>query len=66
MKFAPPPRTRQDTEAIWDGVINGDVRLIGSDHSPWPKEQEALAQRALLRDPLRRARHRDAAAGPLE
>jgi len=40
MKFAPPPRTHEDTEAIWDGVVNGDVQVIGSDHSPWPKEQK--------------------------
>jgi dihydropyrimidinase len=40
MKFAPPPRTREDTAAIWDGVVNGDVQVIGSDHSPWPKEQK--------------------------
>jgi len=40
MKFAPPPRTRDDTEAIWHGVVNGDVQVIGSDHSPWPKVQK--------------------------
>jgi dihydropyrimidinase len=40
MKFAPPPRTPEDIAAIWDGVVNGDVQVIGSDHSPWPKEQK--------------------------
>ena len=40
MKFAPPPRTQEDTRAIWDGVVHGDVQVIGSDHSPWPKEQK--------------------------
>jgi dihydropyrimidinase len=40
MKFAPPPRTAEDTEAIWAGLVNGDVQVVGSDHSPWPKEQK--------------------------
>lgn len=39
-KIAPPPRTQHDTEAIWAGVANGDVQVVGSDHSPWPKEQK--------------------------
>jgi dihydropyrimidinase len=40
MKFAPPARTRHDAEAIWAGLVNGDVQVVGSDHSPWPKEQK--------------------------
>lgn len=40
MKFAPPPRTHDDTAAIWSGIANGDVQVVASDHSPWPKEQK--------------------------
>lgn len=40
MKFAPPARSSDDANGIWDGVVNGDVQVIGSDHSPWPKEQK--------------------------
>lgn len=39
-KIAPPPRTQADVEAIWSGVVNGDVQVVASDHSPWPKEQK--------------------------
>ena len=40
MKFAPPARSQADVDAIWAGVVNGDVQVICSDHSPWAKEQK--------------------------
>jgi allantoinase len=35
-KCAPPLRSREDVEALWDAVLAGLVDTIGSDHSPCP------------------------------
>lgn len=36
-KVNPPIRTREDGEALWQGVINGEVNWIGSDHACTPE-----------------------------
>jgi allantoinase len=33
-KCAPPIRSAAEREALWDALINGDIDLIASDHSP--------------------------------
>ena len=30
--MSPPLRTRKDTEALWEGVANGDIQTIATDH----------------------------------
>ncbi|MGE5483560.1 MAG: dihydroorotase [Ignavibacteriales bacterium] len=32
-KVNPPIRTRRDTEALWDGVVNGKIDWVASDHA---------------------------------
>jgi dihydropyrimidinase len=31
----PPLRTQADVEALWRGLIDGDIDTLGSDHAPW-------------------------------
>src|SRR5690606_17610913 len=33
-KVNPPLRSQADVEALWDGVAQGDITTIGSDHVP--------------------------------
>jgi allantoinase len=35
-KCAPPIRSAPEREALWDGLIAGDIDLVASDHSPCP------------------------------
>jgi len=37
-KCSPPIREREEVEALWRVVLDGDVDLVGSDHSPSPPE----------------------------
>lgn len=39
-KVAPPLRTNRDLEAMWVGVINGWISVIGSDHSAHTRESK--------------------------
>jgi dihydropyrimidinase len=41
-KMAPPPRHREDADAIWQGLAFGDVQVVASDHAPWPYEKKSL------------------------
>ncbi len=42
-KCAPPLRPLADQAALWQGVANGAVSIIASDHSPAPPELKARA-----------------------
>ncbi|HVQ41665.1 MAG TPA: allantoinase AllB [Vicinamibacterales bacterium] len=35
-KCAPPIRTAEDRDGLWRGLINGEIDLVASDHSPSP------------------------------
>ncbi len=35
-KCAPPLRPAEERDALWQAVLNGDVDIVGSDHSPAP------------------------------
>jgi allantoinase len=39
-KCAPPLRSAEDMEALWDSLLNGKVCTLGSDHSPAPPEKK--------------------------
>jgi allantoinase len=43
-KCAPPIRSRQDVEALWETVLYGLVDIIGSDHSPcsWDEKEKGM------------------------
>jgi allantoinase len=48
-KCAPPLRTRDNREALWDGLRDGAIDTIGSDHSPVPPDLKHLASGDLRR-----------------
>lgn len=39
-KIAPPLRTKKDNEELWEGLNNGSVDFIGTDHAPYEIESE--------------------------
>lgn len=41
-KIAPPLREQRDVDAVWQGVVDGAVQVIGSDHAPWPLDNKDL------------------------
>jgi dihydropyrimidinase len=32
---SPPPRAKEDREALWEGLARGDLALVSSDHAPY-------------------------------
>jgi dihydropyrimidinase len=36
----PPLRDREDLEALWNGMADGSVDTIGTDHAPWTRAQK--------------------------
>ncbi len=36
----PPIRTAADQAALWQGINNGSIATIGSDHAPWTRAQK--------------------------
>jgi dihydropyrimidinase len=36
-KVSPPIRSRADVEALWEGIKQGDISCVGTDHSAKPK-----------------------------
>jgi allantoinase len=43
-KCAPPIRNRANRDALWQGLADGVIDLIGTDHSPCPPEMKGLAE----------------------
>ena len=43
LKCAPPIRSEANRQALWQGLRDGTVDLIASDHSPCPPEMKGLA-----------------------
>jgi allantoinase len=39
-KCAPPLRTRENVELLWDYVLDGTIDMIGSDHAPFTREEK--------------------------
>jgi allantoinase len=42
LKCAPPIRSRANREALWEGLRDGSIDLIATDHSPCPPEMKRL------------------------
>jgi dihydropyrimidinase len=36
----PPLREAEDREAMWRGVLDGSIDVLGTDHAPWTREQK--------------------------
>src|SRR5699024_7027742 len=43
-KIAPPLRTKKDNELLWDGLNDGSVDFMGTDHAPYEIESEKLKE----------------------
>ena len=43
-KCAPPIRSRENREQLWQGLRDGTIDLITTDHSPCPPEMKRLAE----------------------
>jgi allantoinase len=41
-KCAPPIRTKEDRERLWEALLAGTIDTIGSDHSPCPPDMKDL------------------------
>lgn len=41
-KCCPPIRDQRNQEALWNGIKNGDINLVVSDHSPSTAEMKLL------------------------
>jgi len=39
-KIGPPLRTREDNEALWQGLADGAIDVVASDHAPKAKKQD--------------------------
>jgi allantoinase len=40
LRFAPPVRTKAETEVLWVRLAQGKILTLGSDHGPHPKEEK--------------------------
>jgi dihydroorotase-like cyclic amidohydrolase len=40
LKMNPPVRTKQDQKALWEGLLDGTVESIATDHSPHTREEK--------------------------
>jgi len=40
MKISPPVRTREHGEALWRGLLDGTIEVLGIDHSPHTPEEK--------------------------
>jgi allantoinase len=43
-KCAPPIRSRENCEKLWEGLRNGTIDLVVTDHSPCPPEMKRIGQ----------------------
>ncbi len=42
--MSPPLKSEEDRLALWDGIIEGDIRTIGSDHADFSSEQKEMGK----------------------
>jgi allantoinase len=45
-KCAPPVRSRENCEQLWQGLQEGVIDLVATDHSPCPPEMKRLGERS--------------------
>ncbi len=43
-KIAPPLRTKRDNEIQWEGIRNGSIDFMGTDHAPYELESEKIKE----------------------
>lgn len=49
--MSPPLRSECDNEALWQGLANGDIQWIGSDHCPFTMKQKELGKDSFAKIP---------------
>jgi dihydropyrimidinase len=47
-KIAPPLRTKEERDGVWQAVMNRTVDVVGSDHAPYPFEMKGLPRERFL------------------
>jgi dihydropyrimidinase len=47
-KIAPPLRTKEERDGVWQAVMAGTVDVVGSDHAPYPFEMKSLPRERFL------------------
>jgi len=40
LKISPPVRSREHAEALWRGLLDGTIEVLGTDHSPHTREEK--------------------------
>jgi allantoinase len=50
-KFNPPPRTAEDSAALWEGLREGTLDAVVSDHAPHSKEEKDAGKEDIWRAP---------------
>jgi dihydropyrimidinase len=45
----PPLRTREDADALWQGLAHGDIDLLATDHAPWTRAQKLDPELSITR-----------------
>lgn len=50
-KFNPPPRDTSDNEALWQGIIDGTIDTIVSDHAPHSKAEKDEGRQDIWKAP---------------
>ncbi|MDR1620462.1 MAG: dihydropyrimidinase [Clostridiales bacterium] len=43
--MSPPLRTKDDTQKLWQGLVDGDIQTVGTDHCSFTMEQKRLGLR---------------------
>ena len=61
-KISPPLRDRTQLDGLWEGMLNGQISTLGTDHVPFKKNGGELPVGAAADAALRRAPARDVAA----
>jgi dihydropyrimidinase len=49
--FTPPPRTRNDREALWDGLRRGVLSVVSTDHCPYTLKQKRRGAHSFMATP---------------
>ena len=49
--ISPPLRTAEDQEALWSGLDDGSLQVVGSDHCPFRTDQKKLGEASFDRIP---------------
>src|SRR5579862_9283139 len=45
LKINPPVRSREHAEALWRGLLDGTIEVLGTDHSPHTRDEKMFDDR---------------------